>query len=1024
MSKQGGHIFVFVFILAIAMAGFFCSQNVRASQSIVISEAQITGGPGKTANDFIELYNPTATSFDLNGYRLVKRTKNGTSDSSIKSWTAEEFIPANGYYLWANSGYTDIGVQPNVTTSATIADDNGIALRRGSADTGEIIDSLAWGEAVNDFIEGLVFPSNPGAGESLERNFNLDTDDNSADFSKQADPNPQSSGSGSADEPLDTTPPPDQATGSSTPDSSLDQQKKYNFGDLVINELVSDPADNEVEWVELFNKASQEINLTGWWLEDGSKAKTKLTGSVGLSGSARYKIIEKPAGNLNNSGDLIILYEPGGKIIDQVVYGNWSDGYLADNAPAAGDPDSLARKFDGYNTFNNANDFSVTRRPTKGTSNLIEMENEVSSQAKAGFDFSDDIFISEVLPNPVGDDTKLEFIEIYNAGKREVNLSGWSLSNEDNKKVCLEKMATSTIIKAGEFLAFFRPKTKIVLHNDQGEVKLFKPLADQPARTMTYWDVKEGQSYNLVEYKIGLTAGQAGGEWVLSQRPTPGEANFTEEVNQAPLAEFSFPLEALIGRPVSFDSSDTIDPNDDDLKYAWDFGDGFKNSLANPEHTFFKSGIYKVQLAVSDGQATTTAEKTIKIVESADQLNNLGETDLSSTAFRQGSVIINEILPDPAGADTGQEWAEFKNQNLFTINLLNWRLENNNGKYKFKDDLWLGADDFYLLTNAASKLAFKNSSDVITLYNDLDELVDTVEYTEAVQGEAYARGQNGKWFWTTKLTPGEENIISLDGSQSIVAIDGAGAANQGGNYLEVSLDNVKDLEVGSLVKIRGLVAVEPGILGVQIFYIASSSAGIQIYNYKKDFPPLKVGDQVEINGELAKTQSEFRIKTKTQADIKITGDRVTLAAQALNCGIISEENIGQLITVSGEITDKKASTIYLDDGNGEILVYFKQSAGLTTKDLKSGQTLNLTGILSQTSTGLRLLPRYQEDIVRIDQTDELGPQVLGESSAAEAWAIAERDKKLELFKYLLIIAGGAIIILAWLLVRIKRKNVV
>src|SRR3989338_11602899 len=116
MRKLGGHIFIL--ILAIAVTGFFCTQNVKADESVLISEVQITGGSGKTANDFIELYNPTGASFNLKGYRLVKRTKTGAADTSIKSWTTDTFIAGNGYYLWANSGYADIAVTPNETTTA------------------------------------------------------------------------------------------------------------------------------------------------------------------------------------------------------------------------------------------------------------------------------------------------------------------------------------------------------------------------------------------------------------------------------------------------------------------------------------------------------------------------------------------------------------------------------------------------------------------------------------------------------------------------------------------------------------------------------------------------------------------------------------------------------------------------------------------------------------------------------------------------------------------------------------------
>ncbi len=171
------------------------SSNIQTtsppSSKILINEIQITGGSGKTDNDFIELYNPNNFEVNFNGYRLVKRTQGGRSDTSIKSWTSDTLIPANGYYLWANNNYSDISASPDITTSATISSDNGIALRYGPEDTGEIIDSVGWGAAQNVFIEGAVFSQNPGANQSIQRKSFFDTGNNADDFELQTCPSPK-----------------------------------------------------------------------------------------------------------------------------------------------------------------------------------------------------------------------------------------------------------------------------------------------------------------------------------------------------------------------------------------------------------------------------------------------------------------------------------------------------------------------------------------------------------------------------------------------------------------------------------------------------------------------------------------------------------------------------------------------------------------------------------------------------------------------------------------------------------------
>ncbi len=177
---------------------------------ILISEIQTSGGPGATTNDFIEIYNPTGTPFNLNGHRLVKRTATGISDTSIKSWTSDAFIPAHGFYLWANSSYAS--VSPDAATSQSIAANNGIAIRLGPEDTGTIIDSVAWGTATNGFGEGTLLGdlednqsferkawtdscvSAQGSGETLGNG--CDNSDNLSDFEVRGTPTPQNSSSG------------------------------------------------------------------------------------------------------------------------------------------------------------------------------------------------------------------------------------------------------------------------------------------------------------------------------------------------------------------------------------------------------------------------------------------------------------------------------------------------------------------------------------------------------------------------------------------------------------------------------------------------------------------------------------------------------------------------------------------------------------------------------------------------------------------------------------------------------------
>ncbi len=325
-----------ILILLFICAGFFCfEKNCWAIDHIVISEIQITGGTGKTKQDFIEFYNPTGASINLKGHRLVKRTKTGNKDTAIKSWTSDTLISSHGYYLWANSadGFAD-SIGADVSTSQTIANDNGIALRFGKADEGEIIDSVGWGNCENIFVEGTAFSTNPGANKSIERKLNIDTDNNAADFEIQNFPNPQNSGGEFEPEPqepycgdgnLDEGEECDDGNNEDgdgcsadckieqeeiPPDEQEDDEEQEQeededvdeapskiiitnkLGDIVINEFVSDPADEDVEWIELYNTTNKEVILDGWTIKEGSGAKTTLEGAIGSNGESNFLLLK------------------------------------------------------------------------------------------------------------------------------------------------------------------------------------------------------------------------------------------------------------------------------------------------------------------------------------------------------------------------------------------------------------------------------------------------------------------------------------------------------------------------------------------------------------------------------------------------------------------------------------------------------------------------------------------------------------------------------------------------------------
>jgi hypothetical protein len=168
-----------------------------ASAHLVMSEV-MTGG-ASASDEFIELYNPTATPLPLEGLEVVYVTASGATVMRKASWAAGAAgVPAGAHVLIANGA----GVFASL---ADVSYANGLAATGGSVALREIgaaaaIDVVGWGNAANAWLETQPAPA-PAAGSSLERlpggtsGSGQDTDDNTLDFVIQPVPDPQNSGS-------------------------------------------------------------------------------------------------------------------------------------------------------------------------------------------------------------------------------------------------------------------------------------------------------------------------------------------------------------------------------------------------------------------------------------------------------------------------------------------------------------------------------------------------------------------------------------------------------------------------------------------------------------------------------------------------------------------------------------------------------------------------------------------------------------------------------------------------------------
>jgi hypothetical protein len=150
----------------------------------MIAAVQIAGA--SSSNDFVKIYDPTVSNFDMTGWKLRKKSSTGT-DSSLREFPDGSVLAPGEYFIWANGagGFGD-SIAANVTSTETLAADNSVALLDAS---GTIVDEVAWGTGTDQYVEGDAFPTDPTANQILTRKIlngaMTDTDDNTNDFSIQ-----------------------------------------------------------------------------------------------------------------------------------------------------------------------------------------------------------------------------------------------------------------------------------------------------------------------------------------------------------------------------------------------------------------------------------------------------------------------------------------------------------------------------------------------------------------------------------------------------------------------------------------------------------------------------------------------------------------------------------------------------------------------------------------------------------------------------------------------------------------------
>ncbi len=394
--------------------------------------------------EYVELYNTQDKTISLDGW--IFDYGNGYKRKGLDGFS----IPANGYVILFHAKHTDIFPEniaiPIETFPQLFNNGKTLALYAGE----KCIDSYAYLQA------------KPACSwEYDEEGWHLSTDPRGG-TPGESNSEPTTTEEGPEEEP-------DEPETPDVPEEPEQPEESYPKGSVIIHEVMADPkgltALPETEYIELYNKVDQSIDLSNWILNYGT-TPIALTGVVIPAhgwvvlyrsgreielGSGQACPLDKFPSALANTGKELSLYDANGQLMDQYTYPkakpacSWEydeEGWHLSTDPRGGTPGEANSEAE-----ENEEDPDETPDEPEEETNP-EPEIPEAQQPQPG-----DIIINELLPEPFIDGS--EYIELYNRSEQELSLKDVCISTRKsdgslNTRYPLE--AYPQTLQAGDYL--------------------------------------------------------------------------------------------------------------------------------------------------------------------------------------------------------------------------------------------------------------------------------------------------------------------------------------------------------------------------------------------------------------------------------------------------------------------------------------------------------------------------------------------------------------------------------------------
>ena len=301
------------------------------------------------------------------------------------------------------------------------------------------------------------------------------------------------------------------------------------------------------------------------------------------------------------------------------------------------------------------------------------------------------LIISEIMSNPIGDDSGREWIEVYNNSQDSIDLSSLSISIKGGTFVPITPVQGgttlspnsyavigSTVANATKFLQDYSSYSSLLFRSsislvNTGVTSIALKLNGITVDTLpSYTAAKEGYTLSLISNNFVLSNPTPGTEnQIITQEVTGGSQGATTTDGQAVVAQMSPPSADIVlylapekilvaGAPSNFQAFGMTRKGDmiPNLTYTWAYGDGGHGVGSSTIYRYLYPGTYIAQVEATNGYVLGVGRIGVRVVSP-----DIAITKISSGKY--GSYI------------------DIFNPNTYDLELSGWKLSIDGAMFSF-----------------------------------------------------------------------------------------------------------------------------------------------------------------------------------------------------------------------------------------------------------------------------------------------------------------------------------------------------